>query len=1178
MCDLNPSSTRPRPNIRRVSVRRNPFIFIAFLVVLIASLPQSGCLSLSGSLTPSQTNLSFGNVAIGSSSNQSLTFRNSGTAPFTITKAVASGGGFTVTGPSLPLTLAVGQSTTFMARFAPSAIGSASGSLLITSAQETMPQLTSGSGSATPSIATEQKTIAMAGTGVSAAPSITTQPASQTVTAGQTATFSVTGSGAAPLSYQWRKDGTAISGATAATYTTPATTTSDNGGLFAVALSNNVGSLTSTTAALTVSSAFVGQLTASTATLSFGEVKIGTSGSQTVTVSNTGNATLHITEINVTGTGFRSSSLVLPLTLNVGQSASLGEKFEPTAAGNMSGVLSVLSDVPNSPTTIALSGTGVAGVPFLKVNPPSLAFGDVAVNSISSQMITLSNAGKTNLTILKTAITGSGFSNSGLATPLTLLPSQSSTFTARFKPISFGNFTGNISFVTNDPNSTMAVALLGSGVAPALSIDPGSLSFGNVNVDSSVTQTITLTNTGNATLALSQANMSGTGFSLSALFLSMALAPGQSTSFGVNFSPQAVGSAMGSISLISNAPTSPSTIMLTGGGLGSALAGGGDPLAIQLKPSIDTNPSDYPDNIWVTDGMSKVRQDSGSPGTVKWSILYAAQNEFESFQIHEQAGASPVILNNVAVSDLVNAQTGTHIPASTNIFVYREAYLNITSPSDVYATTGYYPDILIPTVDPYYKQARTAFPVTIAANQNQSIWIDVLVPTTAPSGYYVGTATVTNGGATYARLPILLAVWNFSLPSTPTLVTSYSAENTGMCLQAYGSLAGCSVFPGAGGSSTTAQELTSVDEAKLLLDHRMTKADVVELAPTTNDFTHFDSMYGALMNGTANTILSGAKLTSIYYLPGGISINTTNLQWWVTHFNANRWLPRLSAYTCDEPPSGCNWSDLQTAHSSTQAVTPSVPTLVASPSIQRMINQGVLADDAYMNIFAPTIYDMESRTVTNQRSRYNTWLTSGGTRVLWMYQSCGSSGGPNNGGACVKNLQGDSTSTWPSAFIDSAPVRNRIFEWMSYLYNVSGELYWDIDFCWEFTTDKCTSAGDSSTLNDPWISDYFLGNNGDGTLIYPGTQAKIGGTTPVPIPSIRLKLIRDGIEDYEYLIKLTNLGLGNFATATANVFITNAYTFSNTSGDLQAARLALGNKLHAIAVNANAGSQTPLSK
>src|SRR5712692_8178136 len=75
-------------------------------------------------------------------------------------------------------------------------------------------------------------------------PSITTQPASQTVTAGQSATFSVAASGTAPLSYQWRKNGTAISGATSASYTTPATTTADNGAQFTVVVSNSAGSVT----------------------------------------------------------------------------------------------------------------------------------------------------------------------------------------------------------------------------------------------------------------------------------------------------------------------------------------------------------------------------------------------------------------------------------------------------------------------------------------------------------------------------------------------------------------------------------------------------------------------------------------------------------------------------------------------------------------------------------------------------------------------------------------------------------------------------------------------------------------------------------------------------------------------------------------------------------------------
>ncbi len=84
------------------------------------------------------------------------------------------------------------------------------------------------------------------------APTITSQPVSQTVTAPATATFSVTASGTAPLAYQWRKNGTAISGATAASYTTPATAASDNGATFSVVVSNSAGSATSTNATLTV--------------------------------------------------------------------------------------------------------------------------------------------------------------------------------------------------------------------------------------------------------------------------------------------------------------------------------------------------------------------------------------------------------------------------------------------------------------------------------------------------------------------------------------------------------------------------------------------------------------------------------------------------------------------------------------------------------------------------------------------------------------------------------------------------------------------------------------------------------------------------------------------------------------------------------------------------------------
>ena len=92
-------------------------------------------------------------------------------------------------------------------------------------------------------------------TGTVAAPAITTQPASQTVTPGQTATFAVTATGTAPLSYQWQKNGANIAGATSASYTTPATATSDSGSTFVAVVSNSVGTATSNAATLTVNPA-----------------------------------------------------------------------------------------------------------------------------------------------------------------------------------------------------------------------------------------------------------------------------------------------------------------------------------------------------------------------------------------------------------------------------------------------------------------------------------------------------------------------------------------------------------------------------------------------------------------------------------------------------------------------------------------------------------------------------------------------------------------------------------------------------------------------------------------------------------------------------------------------------------------------------------------------------------
>src|SRR3984957_75820 len=128
-----------------------------------------------------------------------------------------------------------------------------------TSATYTTPAATSADNGSTFSVTVTHSTQSVASSPatltVNGPPSITSQPANQSVSVGQTATFSVTATGTAPLSYQWQKNQVNIPGATSSSFTTPATTLADSGTSFQVIVTNPVSSLTSNAATLTVNAA-----------------------------------------------------------------------------------------------------------------------------------------------------------------------------------------------------------------------------------------------------------------------------------------------------------------------------------------------------------------------------------------------------------------------------------------------------------------------------------------------------------------------------------------------------------------------------------------------------------------------------------------------------------------------------------------------------------------------------------------------------------------------------------------------------------------------------------------------------------------------------------------------------------------------------------------------------------
>src|SRR5208282_869658 len=308
-----------------------------------------------------------------------------------------------------------------------------------------------------------------------------------------------------------------------------------------------------------------GALTANPTSLAFGNVQVGNSSSLSETLTNTGGSSLTISAASAGGTGFSLSGLSLPLTLTAGQSTSFTVLFSPTASGTASGSVSLTSTGSDSNLGIPLSGTG-ATQGALTANPSSLAFGNVQVGNSANLSETLTNTGGSTITISQANLTASVFSISGLTLPLTLTANQSVTFTATFTPTTAAAASASLSVVSNASNSPLNIALSGTGTAAGqLAVSPTSLSFGSVVVGSSSALSGSL-NASGASVTITSASLNNAEFLLSGVSLPVTLAAGQSTPFTVTFTPQASGATSASLSFSSNAANSPAVQSMTGTG------------------------------------------------------------------------------------------------------------------------------------------------------------------------------------------------------------------------------------------------------------------------------------------------------------------------------------------------------------------------------------------------------------------------------------------------------------------------------------------------------------------------------------------------------------------------------------------------------------------------------------
>jgi hypothetical protein len=497
--------------------------------------------------------------------------------------------------------------------------------------------------------------------------------------------------------------------------------------------------------------------------------------------------------------------------------------------------------------------------------------------------------------------------------------------------------------------------------------------------------------------------------------------------------------------------------------------------------------------------------------------LGAARNEFEAFQVIVTGPAK-------GVSARVEALQGPG--RIDDVKLYREELINLAHPSAIDGGTGLWPDALVPDVDDVVGEKRNAFPFDVNAGESRAIFVDVHVPKDAAPGVYSGAVVVSSSDGD-AKIPVSLEVWDFELPSTSSLRTAFGLSYP-VIQQGHG---------------VSGDDISRVRAryAQLGLDHRISISGITDDG-FNNDLSHFDRFYSDVMNGTAATRLPGARLTAVKYVGDRNSVDVHKT--WAQHFRANGWMDRLFDYVCDEPPLTCQWSDIpgraKAAHD-------------ADPEFKTLVTTQIWDADAHgatdsIDIMVPLVNFTDYRPPSgngDQVYKYADFASKPG-KEMWMYESCVSHdcGGTVNYNAPTAYDQ--YYTGWPTYVIDANATRNRAMQWLQFLEGSKGEVYYETALAY---------------AHDAWSNQWDFNGNGDGTLFYPGTPSRIGGQTHIPVASLRLKMIREGMEDFEYLKLLSDLGGKDDATKIARDLFPTAWQTDVDPAKLLAARKELASKI-----------------
>jgi hypothetical protein len=533
--------------------------------------------------------------------------------------------------------------------------------------------------------------------------------------------------------------------------------------------------------------------------------------------------------------------------------------------------------------------------------------------------------------------------------------------------------------------------------------------------------------------------------------------------------------------------------------------------------------------------------------------IWSARNEVESFQVVVSAPKENINVIKVEISDLIGPK-GTKIEKE-NIKLFREEYVRVRmSTPRAELPPGLYPDPLVPFINPVtnkpiepLNQTRKrwgesvttsgydmyAIPFEVFKGQNQPIWADVYIPKNTSAGVYSGQLRVLARGGISEQIPIAVTVWDFTLPDGPTHRNHFGS---------FGNIARYFNIE----RNTDRFKQIEMRFCQVMSEHRINPPIPHYLLPQTNDDGSLEIIperHTALKEFITKLHMTDFEIPRAPFarLPGSTlrsdykTISPANrkkvrryYREFYKYLKDNGWEEGAYVYMLDEPNLRENYEQVLVLG---QLVHEAVPQLKCLVVEQTYLQDPSWPDiDPAVDIWCPLWSFIDRNTINEKLAQGDevwsyTALVQRAPRYHPQYQT-------------VKDFDP------PYWHIDRPLIVYRVPTWINYQYDITGLLYWST----------------VTTVIEPWSNPAFAHPryyNGGGFLFYPGLPCGIDG----PVISMRMKNLRDGMEDYEYFVILERLSDKKNVRKIIDIISPNWWNFSKDPNEFLTAREKIAQRI-----------------